>query len=238
MKIRTVVWFIYGCFVLSSTSVAAGVFDCYGKTSTTSHFECDISPWNSGNCTWWAASRRSDLAAVISVNEGGGWNGGQWYDRFKDFGFPVGLKPKAGSVVEFSNPGHVAYVEGVHSDGSFDVSEMDAYHSPGFVIGINHATYHPDGNGTYHRNSGSPGAWILKGFIYPKGVSSETDTICDYVAEQCDIRIQGDVGWFPPVSLCQGASEWFIIDTDANGKKYPVASRPDASACPTACSPN
>ena len=115
---------------------------------------------------------------------------------------------------------------------------MDAYHSPGFVIGINHATYYPDGNGTYHRNSGPPSGWTLKGFIYPKGVSSETDTICDYVAEQCDIRIQGDVGWFPPVSLCQGASEWFIIDTDANGKKYPVASRPDASACPTACSPN
>ncbi len=173
-------------------------------------------------------------------------NAKDWFPAAEGKGYATGKIPKKGAVLVLdswstNSFGHVAIVQDIVSSSE---------------IIVNHANWSPSGSmdktiytGVSVRDVSSTGNWSrvsfygsgnfpVLGFIYPKGVSSETDTICDYVAEQCDIRIQGDVGWFPPVSLCQGASEWFIIDTDANGKKYPVASRPDASACPTACSPN
>jgi len=76
---------------------------CYSYTSTTSHFVCNVCPNYSGNCTWWAAYKRPDIARVIS---GSGWNGGQWYDNLRNKGFDVGSQPKVDAIVEFSSPGH------------------------------------------------------------------------------------------------------------------------------------
>lgn len=219
------------CWTLLFCAVAsAGDLSCYGKTSTTNHFACT----SVGNCTWWAAYKRPDLAAEVS---GSGWNGGQWYDKFQSKGFSVGSGPKPGSIVEFSSPGHVAYVEKVRSDGSFDVSEMDSTGLLGSG-GVYYATYYPSGNGKYQRNNGAPGGWTLRGFIYPKGTASATSTTCDPTKQKCDIRVKGAIGWFPSVSVCQNATQWFIIGTNANGERYPVGSRPDASACPLACYAN
>lgn len=237
MKARMISWLVLSTCPWFSPVAFAGDSSCYGNTSTTSHFACNIPPANSGNCVWWAVFKRPDLAAKIDASGTSGWNGGQWYDKFNALGVAVGSIPKLGSIVEFSNPGHVAYVEKVNSDESLDVSEMDAYSSNGFVDGVNYATYYPNGNGAYHRNGGSQ-AWILKGFIYPRGISSESDNTCDPTKEKCDIRINGDVGWFPPVDICQSASQWFIVGTDSNGEKYVMGSRPNASACPMMCVPN
>lgn len=234
MKARMVLsWMLIWC-LWHSQMVFAGDSSCYGYTSTTSHFACNIPPWNSGNCTWWAAYKRSDLASEIS---GSGWDGGKWYGKFQSKGIPVGSVPKPGSVVDFSSPGHVAYIEKVNSDGSFDVTEMDAFGSIGFVNGVNYATYHRNTNGTYHRNNGTQ-QWILNGFIYPRGISSESDNTCDYGRERCDIRIQGSVGWFPPVTWCHNATQWFIISTNQEGDPYPIGSRPNADYCPLSCSSN
>lgn len=194
---------------------------CHGYTSTTSHFVCNVCPKYSGNCVWWAAYKRRDLAAQIS---GSGWNGGQWYDQFKNLGFPVGAKPSIGAIVEFSKPGHVAYVEKHYPDGSFDVSEMDALDSIGFDPGLNHATYTRNSNGTYNRNGGST-SWTLKGFIYK--------TSCNPTQERCDIRVSGSVGWFPPVLACSDASQWFIIGT-MNGERMPIGTS-NVANCPRAC---
>ena len=71
---------ILSWILLSCTVALAGDLTCYGYTSTTSHFACGTH----GNCVWWAAYIRPDIAAVIS---GSGWNGGQWYDNLASDGF-------------------------------------------------------------------------------------------------------------------------------------------------------
>lgn len=228
MRAQKMLWWLFAMYLCFGSMAFAGDTSCYGYTSTTSHFYCT----SVGNCTWWAAYMRPDLAAAIS---GSGWNGGQWYDKFQSKGYPVGSVPKPGSVVEFGSPGpgHVAFVERVNADGSFEVTEMDSTGS--FNDGVNYATYHPDGNGRYHRNNGPVNAWTLKGFIYPRGISSASDNTCDYGKERCDIRIQGNVGWFPAVTWCQNALQWYIIGTNQEGDAYPIGSRPNASGCPLSC---
>ncbi|QQS21331.1 MAG: CHAP domain-containing protein [Candidatus Moraniibacteriota bacterium] len=185
---------------LFGVNTFAGDLTCYGYTSTTNHFDCNVAPANSGNCTWWAAYKRSDLAAAGITG-----NAGLWYDNAKNLGFNVGSDPRVGAVVVFSNPGHVAYIESKSDDGSFSVSEMDAYGSVGFDKGVNYATYHLNGDGTYHRNSGTT-SWTLRGFIYDRlFVPKVGQTICArgkgvygicwQIATLANISCQGGKNW-------------------------------------------
>lgn len=218
---------LFGC----SAVYATGDTSCYGYSSKTNHFFCT----SVGNCTWWAASKRDDLAAAIDASKSGGWNGGQWYDKLKTMGFPVGSVPKPGAIVEFDVPGHVAYVEKVNADGSFDVTEMDSTGLLGSG-GLYRATYYPNGDDTYSRNHRST-KWTLKGFIYAKGAASATDTSCDPTKRKCDIRVVGNVGWFPPVGICQNATQWYQLvrdDTNKVSRVVPASS----SICPLACFAN
>lgn len=173
--------------------------ECYSYTSTTSHFVCNVCPNYSGNCTWWAAYKRPDIARVVS---GSGWNGGQWYDNLRNKGFDVGSQPKVDAIVEFSTPGHVAYVESIGGNGSFSVSEMDATGSLGSGKLI--ATYSPNGDGTYKRNGS--GSWTLKGFIYRH--RSGTDIYC------AEISSIWGICWKPSQTdvSCQGGTEWTLYD--------------------------
>jgi surface antigen len=52
---------------------------------------------------------------------------GQWGPNAAAMGFPEGKTPRPGAVmVTWEGPiGHVAYVESVNSDGSWNVSEMN-----------------------------------------------------------------------------------------------------------------
>ncbi|MGH7776355.1 MAG: CHAP domain-containing protein, partial [Candidatus Dormibacterales bacterium] len=71
-----------------------------------------------GYCTWYVANRR-----YIP------WfgNAGQWWANARAYGYAEGQAPRPGAVmVTGESPyGHVAYVESVHADGSWTVSEMD-----------------------------------------------------------------------------------------------------------------
>jgi surface antigen len=71
-----------------------------------------------GYCTWWVAHKRNIP-----------WNGNahQWYGNAQAYGRSVGRTPVPGAVlVTWESPvGHVAYVESVNSDGSFNISEMN-----------------------------------------------------------------------------------------------------------------
>ncbi len=127
-------------------------------TSTTSHFAC---LYPTGNCTWWAAYMRPDLADAGITGDAG-----YWCDNAENLNFLVGPDPREGAIAVFSRPGHVAYVESFKEDGdgSFDVSEMDATGKLG--SGVLYATYHPNSDGTYNRNG--LGSWTLRGFIYEK----------------------------------------------------------------------
>ena len=106
MKANLILWLIASSFFgLFGCNALAGDTTCYGHKSETNYFVCGAH----GNCTWWAAAKRPDLAAVRS---GSGWNAVQWYDKFKSLGFPVGRRPKAGAVAVFdatanNEAGHV-----------------------------------------------------------------------------------------------------------------------------------
>jgi len=205
------------CLFLFGMNVFAGDLTCYGYISTTNHFACNIAPANSGNCVWWAAYKRPDLASAGITG-----NAGEWYDNAKNLGFNVGSEPRIGAIVVFSNPGHVAYTESASGDGSFGVSEMDAYGSVGFNKGVNYATYYPNGDGTYHRNDGTT-RWTLKGFIY-KWIPTL----------QCSpISPTRQVCWLPksPTDVsCENATAWGIEDSATN------TSQPaDKSICSGSC---
>lgn len=80
-----------------------------------------------GYCTWWVASRRPIPWL------GNAW---QWWGNARAFGMAEGTTPRPGAImvmgISRSSPqGHVAYVESVHTDGSFTVSEMNWWGVPG-----------------------------------------------------------------------------------------------------------
>lgn len=186
------------CLFFVSTGVFAGDLTCYGYTSTTSYFSCGTH----GNCTWWAAHKRPDLAAAGITGDAR-----YWYDNAENLGFEVGLQPKVGAIAVFLDPSHVAYVESLGSDGSFGVSEMNWYDSPndGFSDGVNYATYSPNGDGTYNRDGGAK-HWVLKGFIYRR--QHGTNLYCD------SLNSIWGVCWTPSNTdvSCRGGGDWTLYD--------------------------
>lgn len=182
--------------ILNGSNAFSGDLTCYGYTSATSHFTCG----DHGNCVWWAAYMRPDIAAVIS---GSGWDGNQWYGNLDSEGFDVGYTPKVGAIAAFSNGqnGHVAYIESLDGNGSFGVSEMDYYGTLGDGSGVQYATYSPNGS-TYKRNGS--GSWTLQGFIYRR--QSGTNLYCDSISS-----IWG-ICWTPSSTdvSCQGGTDWTL----------------------------
>lgn len=69
-----------------------------------------------GYCTWYAKSRRPDLPNMLG-------NGGQWTGNAAAQGRSTGTVARAGAIAEI--PGHVMYVEKVHSNGTMTISEMN-----------------------------------------------------------------------------------------------------------------
>ncbi len=99
-----------------------------------------------GQCTWYVAQRRE-------VRWSG--NAGEWYENARARGYPVGSTPSAGAIQVGweSYLGHVAYVEAVHEDGSWTVSEMNF-------------AGHGGGWGRVSQRRITPGRIPLIGFIY------------------------------------------------------------------------
>ena len=69
-----------------------------------------------GQCTWYVKEKRPDLPNRLG-------NGGQWVANAAARGFSTGTTPRIGAVAE--QPGHVAYVEAVNSNGTVTISEMN-----------------------------------------------------------------------------------------------------------------
>src|SRR5262245_59854576 len=72
-----------------------------------------------GQCTWFVATK----VPIPCVG-----NAYQWYSAAQDAGWPVGAMPRAGAVmVTWENRyyGHVAYVDSINADGSWNVLEMN-----------------------------------------------------------------------------------------------------------------
>lgn len=222
---KTFIRLIAVCFlVLSSVDTSVGGdLTCYGYTSTTSWFACG----SHGNCTWWAAYKRPDLAAAGITGDAG-----IWYDNAKNLGFNVGSQPKVGATAVFwinndIQRGHVIHTESLGENGSIKVSEMDYYKSAGFVDGVNYATYYPNGDGTYNRNGGST-RWTLRGFIYDR-------LFVPKVGQHLCARGKGVYGiCWDIVSLsnisCQGGKNWEVFPNDWELESAYVVS--DSRYCP------
>jgi surface antigen len=96
-------------------------------------------PFDPRQCTWWAFAKRADVyeAAVKAGVPRGGleprpafsedwiWNGKRWAENARRAGIPTGTIPVEGALfVDTKGPyGHVAYVEHVNPDGSFQISQ-------------------------------------------------------------------------------------------------------------------
>lgn len=80
--------------------------------------------YNQGECTYYAFDKVKEDGMMIERT----WNDAEyWADRAEDDGYAVNDVPEEGSLMQTDRGeiGHVAYIETVHDDGSFDVSEMN-----------------------------------------------------------------------------------------------------------------
>ena len=115
-----------------------------------------------GQCTWYVATRR----LVTWRTPGGllGGNAGQWLQLAAAAGYQVGSAPELGAIAVYGDrgPGHVAFVVGVGTDGSYTVAESN-WALPGPT-----APY-VDLRGVAAGSTGSPSE-SLEGFVYgPQG---------------------------------------------------------------------
>jgi surface antigen len=85
-------------------------------------------PYKLCECTQYAASKRPDLLVFKSAD--GSRDAQYWDEHARRNGYPVVSYPAQGAIVVFEpgkkgayDQGHVAYVEKVSSNGSFDISE-------------------------------------------------------------------------------------------------------------------
>ncbi|MBR2527750.1 MAG: CHAP domain-containing protein [Blautia sp.] len=90
-------------------------------------------PYSSGQCTWWAYERASQLHGSCPVISG---NAGGWYDNCLSVGLNRGSTPTVGSIACWNNgfgndSGHVAIVEAVYSD-HIHISEYNWAVSEGY----------------------------------------------------------------------------------------------------------
>lgn len=79
-----------------------------------------------GNCTWWAAMRRSQIGEPIPNSWG---NAATWAYYAQFDGYVVDHTPSFGAIMQISDVdgglGHVAFVESVDQDGTWNISEMN-----------------------------------------------------------------------------------------------------------------
>lgn len=88
-----------------------------------------------GQCTWWAYDRRKQMGINTPSYLG---NGGDWWRTAPSYGLRVDHNPEVGAALSFlpgqdgadGTYGHVAVVEAVNGDGTFVISEMNAYAGP------------------------------------------------------------------------------------------------------------
>ncbi|MFA5135413.1 MAG: FG-GAP-like repeat-containing protein [Patescibacteria group bacterium] len=105
--------------------------ECGGVVYLGNQYDCCP---NGSNCVWWAYAQRPDLEDEGVHGYGKDW----WVDAQGNVS--TGTQAKVGAIVGFSenyfddNPyGHVAYVQWVNTDGSFEVSEMSCNYGPSGV---------------------------------------------------------------------------------------------------------
>lgn len=123
------------------------------------YYYSSINPFSSryvGQCTWYAFGRAYELLGSKPKLCTG--NAGKWFDYNKSNGYyPYGSTPKCGAIAcwQSNGDGHVAVVEKVYSDGSFEVSQYFGSTDKSFH-------YSKYASGSAYKYNGSK----FQGFIY------------------------------------------------------------------------
>jgi surface antigen len=111
---------IMGVFALTHVKTISQASAVYDATS----YPGDYYAW--GNCTWWAAMRRSQIGEPVPNSWG---NAATWAYYASNEGYLVDHSPSYGAIMQISNVdgglGHVAFVESVDPDGTWHISEMN-----------------------------------------------------------------------------------------------------------------
>lgn len=107
----------------------------------------------------------------------------------------------------------------------------------------------PGRNIAAYDNAGTGDVWAGygdtdRGFMNPVSFFSDHSVgntfSCNPTKERCSFRVRDAVGWFPPVDMCDNASQWYIVGKTTDGENYLMGSS-DRSVCrqiPAACYPN
>lgn len=167
---------------------------CYGHHDPGNPFLCG----QYGNCTWWAYKKASPALRAALDDYGSGRDAWVWHGIAERYNLPHGTEPRAGAIAVFSRcssipHGHVAYVERVNTNGSFNVSHMDWFGT--FGSGLQRHTY---------TTSSLCG---ISTFIYGDGVSLETPS------DNARLSSPGSVmlGWNSPQHYNEHR---YIVSTD------------------------
>lgn len=97
--------------------------------------------YDEGECTYYVFDRVKEDGLMIERT----WSDAEyWAERAEDDGYVVNDVPEEGSLMQTDRGeiGHVAYIETVYQDGSFDISEMnflEAYEVTGRTISAEEA---------------------------------------------------------------------------------------------------
>ena len=197
----------FGIVIMSilSTSVFAGEEWCSGYHSPNNTYSyCTTNPKGEGNCTWWAAHQRPDLNFSHINGRRRDAKNWKWYAEQNEMA--VGNSPVVGSIAVFQNGqyGHVAHVESVNSNGTFDVTEMGY----DWFDGMRSSTYSLSSLGG------------VLGFILPPNECTENfdgSIACQHGLHthiiHDDYRCSNGQCWEPGGETnCWDASNWFEIE--------------------------
>lgn len=115
------------------------LFGGHGAAGRVRGLGAGANPFDPRQCTWWAFAKRADVyeqAVKAGVPKGGllahpafsedwVWNGKRWAENARRAGIPTGIIPVEGALYVDTNGkyGHVAYVEHMNPDGSFQLSQ-------------------------------------------------------------------------------------------------------------------
>jgi surface antigen len=118
---------VLGNYRYAGGFAGGGVYNSHRNTKTTSGGNTNA--W--GNCTWYAWERRLEMGRPLPSGALG--NAAQWNSSLSAMGYRVDSVPEVGAIFQNGGGyGHVGIVEGINSDGSIEVSEMNNYSGGGY----------------------------------------------------------------------------------------------------------
>jgi PKD repeat protein/surface antigen len=203
---------IFFCLVFIWVELGMAVENCCGLNSPGNDFSCGPHSAGYGNCTWYARYMRPEVEGICTTNAV------NWYNQAQNGGLPVGQIPAIGSIAVFNywmtldgvyqNVGHVAYVESINQNGSFNVSEMGW------------RAWNCMHTSTYDSNSLDG----LIGFIFPNGALkfSDSPTVYYYSNNQywpiLDEETYSMLGF--TTNQCYNSPDWSYV-TEVNASQRP-----------------